>query len=55
MELSLVLGAGCFWGVELLFEEMNGVIKLSQVIQGVTLKTLHMNKYVLVKLATLKL
>ena len=28
MELSLVLGAGCFWGVELLFEEMNGVSKV---------------------------
>ena len=28
---TLILGAGCFWGVEVLFEEMSGV---SSVISG---------------------
>ena len=31
MESTLILGAGCFWGVEVLFEEMPGV---SRVIVG---------------------
>jgi peptide-methionine (S)-S-oxide reductase len=28
MESTLILGAGCFWGVEVLFEEMPGVSKV---------------------------
>ena len=31
MMSTLILGAGCFWGVEVLFEEMSGV---SSVISG---------------------
>ena len=29
MNKSLILGAGCFWGVEKLFEELNGVTKVT--------------------------
>jgi len=29
MKKSLILGAGCFWGVEKLFEELNGVTKVT--------------------------
>ena len=52
---KLILGAGCFWGVEVLFEEMSGVKKVFQGMPAGIQKTLHTKKSVQVSQDTLKL
>ena len=52
---KLILGAGCFWGVEVLFEEMSGVKKVYQGMPVGIQKTLHMKRSVQASQGTLKL
>lgn len=52
---KLILGAGCFWGVEVLFEEMSGVKKVISGYAGGHTENLHTKKSVQVSQDTLKL
>ena len=52
---SIYLGAGCFWCVEAIFQQVNGVIKVTPGYCGGNKKTLPIMKYVQVQLVMLRL
>ena len=52
---EIILGAGCFWGVERVFWQLEGVWVTYACFQEVKGQILHMNKYAQVLLGMLKL